>query len=63
MVGSFKSTVWDYYLPTDVHEASKLSNEAIESAEAFADIDVGGMWENLFDEMSSRFEEENYIME
>ena len=22
MAGSFKSTVWDYYLPTDVHEAS-----------------------------------------
>ena len=24
MVGSFKSTVWDYYLPTDVHEASNI---------------------------------------
>lgn len=34
----------------------KLSNEAIASAEAFADIDVGDMWKNLFDEMSSRFE-------
>jgi hypothetical protein len=25
MVGSFKSTVWDYYLPTDMHEASFIS--------------------------------------
>ena len=24
MAGSFKSTVWDYYLPTDVHEASEI---------------------------------------
>ena len=23
MAGSFKSMVWDYYLPTDMHEASK----------------------------------------
>ena len=22
MAGSFKSMVWDYYLPTDMHEAS-----------------------------------------
>ena len=24
MAGSFKSMVWDYYLPTDMHEASFL---------------------------------------
>ena len=24
MAGSFKSMVWDYYLPTDMHEASKV---------------------------------------
>ena len=27
MAGSFKSMVWDYYLPTDMHEASYIIAE------------------------------------
>ena len=27
MAGSFKSMVWDYYLPTDMREASKIVSQ------------------------------------
>ena len=36
MAGSFKSMVWDYYLPTDMHEASFFI--------VFSAADTGDSW-------------------
>jgi hypothetical protein len=44
MAGSFKSMVWDYYLPTDMHEASYfIAITAINAVQVVFSLNVSGL--------------------